>query len=77
VYDPNNPNYIYKEIRKTKLMWNEKQLSFFGYNGNYPEVIRNALEKRGNWKVLQYNEMCALQVKQKVASSPYFKRKHS
>lgn len=78
MYDPKDPEYIHTEMRKVKPLWNERMLSFFGYNGNYPEVLRNALVLRGNWKILHYNEMCAIQVKCGLQkASPYSKKRQS
>ena len=51
IYDPIDPNYIYKSKPPSK-----KTYLFFGYNGNYPENQITALKNRGCWKFLDYQE---------------------
>lgn len=62
LYNPIDACYIWAEARKTKPFWNEKTYTFFGYNGNYPELIKNALKNRGCWTNLDYNDACQLQM---------------
>jgi hypothetical protein len=69
VYDPEHPDYIFKEKRKEKTHWNEVVYNCYVYNGNYPEVIRDAIALRGNWKLLNHNALCAIQVKQQKSRS--------
>jgi hypothetical protein len=50
MYDPNDPNYIYRG----KAPSQNKKYVYFGYNGNYPENQIHALRVRGCWKFLEY-----------------------
>ena len=38
---------------------NNRNYTFFGYNGNYPYLQVNALKKRGCWKFLDYKAQVA------------------
>ena len=44
------------------MLWETKLYTFFGYNGNYPELLRTALSRRGCWKFLDYQEVCDQQL---------------
>ena len=52
VYDPNDTYYIFKN----KPNKSRKKHNFFGYNGNYPYLFTNAIQKRGTWKIINWND---------------------
>jgi len=61
MYDPRSTNYIYSNNQNIiKRDGNIKKFTFFGYNGNYPELQVKALEKRGCWKILNYSEQVSI-----------------
>lgn len=60
-YDPADENYVFKGKRGSN--WNERVFTSFGYNGNAPELVVTALNKRGCWKILDYKELVKQQLK--------------
>jgi hypothetical protein len=49
----------------------QKPFKFFGYSGNYPELLTSALKNRGVWKLIIYDELAEKVQKKRDGKSNY------